>query len=192
MGPVDVVNTALGMMGDDFIISLTPPDDTDRARLAKVLYEPLLKVAMHEAPFNFTLKRVTLSPDSDAPPWGYKYQFQIPTDSLRVWRMKDKSIEFKVEGDKILCDETPVYIIYIRYIEDPNKWDPHFTEAFCYKLASRMSPLLGSDSKSEKFDKWYKDAIKDAILDDFKEGYPEKFSSDVLTDVRVGGTGRIG
>ncbi len=187
MNDVDVVNMALGMMGDDFITALDPPDDSDRARLAKTLYEPLLKVCMGETPWNFALKRVALSADAAAPVWGYTYQYTLPTDCLRVRRLDDKSVEFKVLQGKIHTHQAgPLNIEYIAYIEDPTAWDAHFTESFAYKLAARMATLMGSTEKGKHFDELYREALRDAIADDTKEGWPEDFQSHVLTDVRIG------
>ena len=85
---VAVCNRALSKIGDELII-LSLDDNTKPARYCKALYADTRDFVLRSYPWRFALKRYVLAPLRDKPLFGYEYQFPIPSDCLRVWKMEE-------------------------------------------------------------------------------------------------------
>ena len=97
----------------------------------------------------FALKRVALAKDGVAPAFGYKNQYSLPPDFLRL-EFVERPLGFHdaylLEGNKILTDlPAPLKIIYISRQVELVKWPPFFVEAFACKLAYEMCERLKQD-----------------------------------------------
>ncbi len=139
---VSICNSALAKIGADQISSIT--QDTKSATICNRLFNYIRDEVLRAHPWNFALKRTTLTPDSDTPDSEYDYQYQLPSDSLRVLETpEDDSLDWVVEGRKILTNEPEELAIkYIYRHEDPSEWDSMFAEAFAWRLAADLSYAL--------------------------------------------------
>ena len=71
----------------------------------------------------------------------------MPTDPfcLRVLSLDDPDIIFRVEGRKILTDESTIKLKYVGRITDPNAYDTLLIETIAAALAADLAyPLVGS------------------------------------------------
>ncbi|MCP6417776.1 hypothetical protein NL482_26825, partial [Klebsiella pneumoniae] len=59
-------------------------ENTDHARLCSNLYPTVRNKLLRAHPWNCVVKRVVLSPVSTAPVFGFRFQFALPGDLLRV------------------------------------------------------------------------------------------------------------
>jgi hypothetical protein len=75
---VDICNGALNQLGATTILSLTEDSKSH--------------------PWNCLQKRVELAADTDKPAWGFKNQYTLPADCLRLLRILDYDLDHKVEG----------------------------------------------------------------------------------------------
>ena len=93
---VSICANALRRLGDDPITSLT--DDTERARLCNAFYTDARDAVLRSHPWNFAITRTSLAKLSDAPAYGFNYQYSLPTDPycLRVLEMEYSDYIFKV------------------------------------------------------------------------------------------------
>ena len=166
---VGICNLALMKVGDESIMSLQ--EDSKAARACKLIYEPTRDRLLAAHPWNFALKRTSLARLSEKPPFEYEYQFQLPTDCLRVWKLYDSTSDYVVEGGKLLIDDTQVKIKYIARITDPNLFSPAFVSALATALAVELSVRL-TDSKVLKQTLMLelKEMINQAYLIDAIEG----------------------
>src|SRR5690606_7797987 len=108
---VSICNMALGELGINAITSLDQA--TADARLCNRFYEQTRDEVLRAHPWNFAIKRVNLSAISTAPVFGWLYQYQLPSDYLRLiqlngWEEDEQADRWEIEADKLLTDETTV------------------------------------------------------------------------------------
>lgn len=181
---VGICNSALVKIGGELISTLS--DDTKRARLCNEQYEKKRDEVLYSHPWNFALTRTTLSPDVAEPEYEYAYQYSMPSDCLRVYRMEDDSIEFKVEGRKILCDESSLSFLYIAKIVDVTKFTPLFCEALSYALAEDLAfSLRNSVPLAKSMAEMREQVMRRARSLDAQEGTPERITADEWLNARL-------
>jgi hypothetical protein len=112
---VSICSNALLMLGDKAISSLNPPDNTDAAGMVANIYPQIRDKVLRAHPWNCAVKRVILAPDATAPAFDYDYQFQLPSDWLRTLQVgqRDDTVDYRMEGRKILCNESVFYLKYV-------------------------------------------------------------------------------
>ena len=173
-GVVDIVNQALSALGEARITSLSDPGDA--AGLARSLYESVRDAEISRYSWNFARDRVMLPLSNDTPAFGWTYQYQLPSDCLRVleagpWPavlMDDyiaaENRAWLVEGRNLLTNQgPPLNLVFLRRVEDPTFYPPAFVEVLAAKLAVRMCERRGgSNSKRELAWKEYDLALKQA------------------------------
>lgn len=148
-------------MGADLISALT--DNTRAAVVCNALYAYLRDEVLGESPWRFALKRLTLNPNSTVPVFDYTYQYDIPSDCLRLLRTDDDSIVWIQEGNQILSNEPTLNMQYIYRNEDESSWDARFCEAFAWRIAMELSlAITGSIPMKQECEKSYKDALAQA------------------------------
>jgi hypothetical protein len=146
---VGIVNSALIKIGADTITSLT--DDSAEARAANAQYEKLRDEVLRAHPWNFAIARQSLARLAEAPPFGFTWQYQLPSDGLRVLFMNDGRAAFEIEGRRLLTDEGEAHVLYVRRVTDPNEFDAMFREALAYRIAADLAyPLANSTTLAAK------------------------------------------
>ena len=173
---VSIVNRALQLLGADTISALT--DDTNRARTMSLAYQPVRDAELERRKWRFAIKRTTLPALTDAPAFGFAYQYQLPTDYLRLIPGGDlisgadlsdyrtgSSALYVVEGNAILTDlPAPLSIRYIARIEDVALFSPSFCESLSARLADDCCErITQSDSKRQLAMQAYTRAIREAV-----------------------------
>lgn len=153
---VDIVNLALGHLGDDGQVqSISPPDGSPQAYHSAKFYPIARDAALDEQNWGFATVRDTLNKLNVTPASGWKYAYAIPSDclspvSIFISTATDDSNpqQFEVET---LPDLTPVIysnvdsaiLKYIRRVTDTTKFSPIFVDALAWLLASFLAgPLL--------------------------------------------------
>ncbi len=173
---VEIANRALTKLGAARIISLD--DDVKQARSVKSMFELVRDAEMRAHIWSFTVKRKSLAALSSTPDWGFDYEYQVPSDYLRILQVNDiypgpslddyrnaSTAEYVIENRKILANfAAPLKIRYIARIEDTSLWDATFIEAFASRLAMEMcEDLTQSSTKKADAQNDYKRALTDAI-----------------------------
>ncbi len=132
---VDICNSALNQIGASNIISLT--EDSKAARICNQRYNFVRDSVFRSHPWNCLTTRATIAPDTATPAFEFSKQFTLPTNPfcLRVLQLSDTDILYKIEGRKLLCDESSIEMIYIGRVEDGNQYD--------------LCPLYPSDAADE-------------------------------------------
>ena len=143
----EIASLALNLIGSKPILSLDPPDDEERARVAAQWFVPSRDATLRASDWNFAKKRVSLAADATAPVFGKLRAFTLPNDCLRPLlcngQQREDDYAWEVEGRKIHTDLTsPLEVLYIKKAEDPEEWDPLFVQAFTHYLASKMAKRL--------------------------------------------------
>jgi len=181
---VDVANRALDKLGHGAITSLT--DGTKAASLVERTWPIVRNHVLRSHPWNFAVKRASLSPLTETPAWGFSYQHQLPDGLLRLLEVLDLSMdEYQIEGNKLLCDESVVYIRYIDTITDPNEFDALFTNYLATALAFELcETLTQSNTKKNLLVEELKEVMLEAKRTDAVENPPVSFEEDSWVEAR--------
>lgn len=160
---VEIANRALTKLGAARIISFG--DDNKQSRAISSMYDHVYQSELRQRVWSFSKKRASLAALSSTPEWGYKYEYQLPTDCLRLLQVEElysgvglddyvntDTAEFSIEGRKILTDlGAPLKILYCANIEDTTQWDATFVEAIASRLAYELAEDL-TQSNQKKAD----------------------------------------
>lgn len=157
---VDICNSALFKVGADSISSLD--EDSERARICKTRYAMCRDELLGSHPWNFALARVELAQTINTPEFDYTYEYQLPSDLIRVIKTdtldippsSDKRVtttfgfdlpDWRIEGDKLLTNEGEIKIVYIKRETDVSKFSPMFAETLALRLAADFAYKLTND-----------------------------------------------
>jgi hypothetical protein len=184
---IDIVNRAIGLLGGEFISSLT--EDTKSARFANQLFDDTRDAVFRSHPWNSCIKRDSFSLLSSTPAYYFSYQFQLPSDFLRIVRPEDDTIEYKIEGDKILTETDTFKATYIYRNTDVGTYDPLLVDVLAHKLAAVLTmPLLQDIKTLNAMNQLYELKLREARSADAQEGTPEGLDADYWLESRNSGT----
>ena len=173
MTKTEIANIALAKFREGRITNIESTTDPV-AVVMNDQYDHALELVLEEHRWNFAGKRVALTRLSDAPPFGWKYQYQLPSDIVRLKDVNGEDVEassrmFAIEGSALLTNDESVTITYIAKITDTNLFSPSFVEALCFKLASMTCARLTGDTElAIMLDKQYNYALSKASHNDTK------------------------
>jgi|TARA_R100000149_G_scaffold16046_3_gene5973 hypothetical protein len=170
---VDICNSALNMLGGNTIISLT--ETSKNARLCNQRYELVRDAVFREHPWNCLQKRVELAQDTVAPSFEFSSAYTLPADCLRVLRSENSNFSnnerFRIEGRKLLTDESSIKILYVAAITDTTQYDASLIETLSARLAAELAyPITQSSSLMDRMFSLYQQKLKDARFADATEG----------------------
>ncbi len=193
---VDICNESLDLLGAATITSLT--QNSKEARLCNRNFEPVRDAVFRAHPWNVAITRASLPQDSATPPFGFTYQYTLPTNPfcLRVLSFWDSSINnevaaydsntmYKIEGRKILSNESTCSIIYLGRVEDTELYDSLLTSALAHRLAAKIAyAITGSSTIAQSMQGLYELRLREAKSVDAMEGYPEQPLADTYINIR--------
>jgi len=196
---VDISNIALAYLGANQITSLD--DDSNDAALCKLMYAGLRDTVLADREWTFAVARVQLPALAAAPDWGYTYQFQLPPDVLRVLNLSDDKtqpvppydLKWRREGSAVACNSATIYVRYLKRIEDPNKFSPHFVQALAARMAADLAwPITNSKETVEKMTQLYALKLQDAMAVDGMQGSSDVLRAKQLHSARYSGSSSVG
>jgi len=173
---VEIANRALTKLGAARIISFG--DDNKQSRAVQSMFDIVRDAELRAHVWSFAVRRKSLPALTTAPDWGFEYQYELPSDCLRILQVNDiyqgpdlsnyrnsSTAEYQLEGNKILAEYAPpLKIRYVSRIEDTTEWDSAFVEAFACRLAMEMAEdLTQSNTKRELAQGEYEQALVMAI-----------------------------
>jgi hypothetical protein len=188
---VDIVNTALALLGLEAVAAIT--DDNPRARAMQRAYGDGLAAELRAHRWSFAMTRTIVAADATAPAYGYAYAYTLPVDCVRLDYIGDTFVGvsltdyrigneagYQVEGRKILSDHgAGLKIRYVRLTLEAASYDPLFVAAFAANLAIANCLLLTeSNAKLQGAKEVYKDAIASAVRVAAIEEAPEPIPDD--------------
>lgn len=195
---VEIANRALTKIGASRIISLN--DDNKQGREVNSMFAIVRDAELRAHNWRFSIKRTAVAALSTPPAFGYSYQYQAPTDCLKLLEVGDyypgadltdyvgsDTSPYAYENGVILTDyAAPLKLRYIARIEDPSLYDSLFVEAFACKLAMELcEPLTESSSKRELALREYQLAISAALRANAIEKPPLKLADDTFILARM-------
>jgi hypothetical protein len=184
MSEVSICNTALLRVGEGTILALT--EDSKPARACNLIYADTRDSVLREHPWNFAVKRVELALLADAPIFEFDFQHQLPADCIRVLKTDDDLIAHRVEGNRILSNNSVVKIEYISRITDTTQFDTLFTDALSDRIAADLAFNLSDNNALSQFMfQRSKDKVKQARSMDGQEGTPRSIEADTWLNTRL-------
>jgi len=185
---VQICNMALSRLGASTITSLT--DNTTEAKLCNTLFDDLADRVMVQGSWTTTIFRAALALTTNTPSFGFSYEFQLPVDPLclkvlDINEAKPGTLEYRIEGDKLLCDSSTIKIRYIGKLTDTEEYGPLLTEAIELLLASYLAfPITGDRMIAQSMREEYSIFLANNLAVDGQQGSKDKIISDGLIDVR--------
>lgn len=151
---VEICNLALSHLGTYSITTLN--DATQEGRKCKQHFATARDFCLRTFPWNFAEKRAALAVLSTETAVGYEYAYAYPADCLSARLIYAavpgvEPLDFYItslddlSGKKILCDEAEAVLIYTAKVESAAVFDPSFTVALSYHLASVLAVPLTKD-----------------------------------------------
>ena len=181
---VDICNSALNQIGASNIISLT--EDSKAARICNQRFAFIRDSVFRSHPWNCLTTRTSIAPDTTAPAFEFTKQFTLPTDPfcLRVLALSDTDILYKIEGRKLLCNESSIEMIYIGRVLDGNQYDLLLIEALAAAMAADLAyPLVGSSALGANMYQLYQNKLTEARFVDATED--NDINTSVISDSRT-------
>lgn len=157
---VDIVNMALGHLGDEAnVSSIAPSDGTAQADAAARVYAHIRDWLLERFPWKFALRRATLAERSDITMGSWDHVYAEPNNCLRIvnilpsgYLTDNAGVDYDTETDDtgqglILTDAQDATGRFIARITDPGKFTPGFTEAFSWFLAASLAgPIIKGET----------------------------------------------
>lgn len=187
---VSICSNALLMLGAQTINSFNDAANLDRAKLCANLYPTVRNKLLRSHPWNCAVKRLLLAPDASAPAFGYAYQFQLPTDCLRVLEVGSggAQIDYLIEGRQILADVPAIELRYVFLNADENSWDEALVHLATLAMAARIAyAVTQSASMEQTRTQEFQMALREAKAIDGQEDPPQTLGDERLLSARLGG-----
>ena len=184
---IDLYNIALNFLGAENVMD--PAQLTESALIMASLYPAVRDSVLRAHPWNCALERARLAANVEVPAWGFSVQYQLPSDPwcLRVFRLEDNTIPYKVEGRRLLCDEAgPLNILYIARLHDVGQFDALLLQAVAARLAFAAAyRITNNDDMTKRSWEWYEKLLSEARSIDGQEGTPEGYEADDFLNSRM-------
>jgi|TARA_R110000782_G_scaffold61369_4_gene126454 hypothetical protein len=164
--PVDICNQALAHLGDRRITRLDDDAQTTDAlvRYCSEFYDQARQETLAAQRWTFAKAASALSRRTDIATIGFNYSHQLPSDRIRLLHLvigselKDsegvvtsisygtqKVDKFKIVGQQVWSDQKYLAIEYIKDVNNPTEWSPHFRAAVARLLASYLAGPIADD-----------------------------------------------
>lgn len=156
---INIINSALTKLGSERLMSET--DNNAASRAVEAVYDGVLLALLRDYRWSFAIKRAKLAAMSDAPEFGYLFQYELPSDCLRVdmvnnqiygdWQnhgshhheYQPQTPGYQIEGRKILTDiEAPLLLRYGSNVDDPSLYDSSFADTMACALAAELAESI--------------------------------------------------
>ncbi|MEA3053558.1 MAG: hypothetical protein QOG72_2461 [Sphingomonadales bacterium] len=173
---VTIANLTLSLIGEDDQLR-DPDQDSHAARAVRAVWDEVRRDVLRDHPWNFAIARRDLSAVEDIVTYPWAAAFQLPEDCLRLLEVLDPPgcrDTFENEGGRILADTAgPLWVRYVRDVEETGLWDALFVSAFAARLAFQIADRITGDRgrKDDAF-RAYRAALAKAKGVDAKENPP--------------------
>lgn len=149
---VEICSNALQMLGASPISSFadgTTANGLDSAKLCGNLWPTTRNSILRSHTWKSAKTRVSLSPDTVIPAFGYSHRFVLPSKWLRnveINGVVSDQVDYEVEtasGDnpskRLLISQSTLNLIYIWENTDTESWDAMLVEAAELAMAAKMA-----------------------------------------------------
>lgn len=187
LSDVTIANSALSLIGDQRIVSLT--DDSEAAKAINANYDLIRDEVTAAHPWNCAIHRVEVASTTTTPVYGFTNTFNLPTDPwcLRILEIQNfDHDEWVVEGRTFLVDASSVNIRYVKRITDAMEMSPGLVQAISARLAHAVCfRLTGDEDLRGRIWQYYTQVRRDARSTDGLEGAPPLIESSTFATARL-------
>lgn len=182
---VAICNRALRLLKQANISSIASPT-TAAENICADTYDDSRLALLRLHPWNFAIKRTTVTANVTSPTFGWENAYDLPNDFVRLLTIGDDSIKelrdkFELENGQILgsdlttTTDSTINLRYIFDVTDPVKFDATFVRALVYLLALDMA-FAFSVSKTiyDRIEVGYEKAMAQAVAADGQERPPTR------------------
>jgi|SRR5215217_3713125 len=158
----NICNQALGRIGSPHIMDIEDANSKS-ARVCKETFEIAVREVARAGEFNCMKKRIELGRLTEAPAFGWPYQFQLPANFISMVELNGVFVSgvrgenWEIEGDKLMTRAESAKVQFIGYDENTQNWDPLFVNAIVVLLASKIALPVRQD-----------DALAQALLTEYE------------------------
>jgi hypothetical protein len=138
-GQLQIINVALSRIGANELTSLT--QGTTEQKLAVNMWDIARRSSLRDHTWNFAIQDVELNQISGYSGFEFQYAYQLPSDCVRLLQVYGNPI-YKVQGRKILTDQSIAKIKYVKDVVDSSEWDASFDDVMAQRLAADMAYAL--------------------------------------------------
>jgi len=187
----DIANLALVHLGAPTIMNLD--EDSKNARLLKRIFDLVLEQVLRDHPWNCAIRRATLAQLEAVPAFGYSYAYQKPADCLRVLGLVGDTggnvhpdLEYKLEGDQLLTDESAAQLKYVARVTESGNWDASLAGALAARLAAEAAYAVTGNAELKKAMMVEYDRAKSGAKGvDGQEDTPEVHQNNLWLEARI-------
>jgi hypothetical protein len=149
-----ICNQALARIGAKRINDFSDSSESSNEAIhCRTHYEQTRNALLRSHWWRFASDRATLSADTTDPDFEWTYQYDLPSDFLRMKSIyednntprKNSIYSYALEGNKLLTDESAIQIRYIKKVTDVTEFDPLFIEVLVLQLALKLVMPLSQD-----------------------------------------------
>lgn len=173
-GSIEIANIALAKIGASRITSFD--EDSPEAEVLNTLYSFVRDDEIAKYNWNFAKTRRRLPSENSTPAFGWRYQYLMPSDCLRVlevgqWPMPvmsnlivGETRPFVIEGGRIMSNRgNGLDVLYLRRVEDTSEYPAIFLEVFTSALAKEISFKINKSSNVQaQANQYYENALAKA------------------------------
>lgn len=182
---IDIVNRALGYLGAEPLVSLDQA--TPLAAKVKVVWPLVRDDVLRDHPWNSCKSRVRLGQLATEPVFGFRYQYQLPADFLRLVDMDPADGRYQVEGHWLLSNSPCLSIVYIRREENPQMYDAQLVAVLSVKLAAELAyGVTSSTSLAQSLEEMYQKKLREAKSVNARESDPAVIRASRWVSARLG------
>ncbi len=188
-----IANLCLTRLGADRITNIDT-EQTENASKIRAVFDFLRDEVLRSHPWNFAVQRVNFNKLTSTPIYGFLAEFQIPGNVLRILppgtgHDGNLASAYKIEGDKVLTNDSTFKAKCILRIEDTTKWDAAFVEIFATRLQAELAyAIVNSRTLAKDLFELYISKLRAAKAFDAMEDTPDQMTADQWIHSRSSGT----
>ena len=181
-----ICNLSLLEIGEEPISDI---EGTERnATRCKLIFDNVVDTVCVSKYWSKLKQRVELALLPDPPIYGFNFQFALPSDHLQILSINDRTpdrIQFQIEKNNLLVNESAVFIKYIQKQRNPEQWGELLETAVVYMMSARLGYIVTGDRnlQNDKYALYDKFSRSAATLDS-NQGSRRKIRATTLTGVR--------
>lgn len=201
----DICNLALDLLSAGTVTDIENPTNPTEEILNR-WYDHSRRKALREHPWNFAVRRITLSAGSTDPAFGYAKAFPMPANFLRVLYISTDlatdretilpTSAYQFEGNSVLItntygDSTSLNLVYVADITTVSQFDPMFIDLLAHDIAiSCAYKLTESNTNIDRLAQLARQRTLLAKAVDGQERPPERVERSKAINARRRGTTR--
>ena len=175
---LDICNLALSWIGGKKISDLA--EDSVEAQLVSTNYPLSRDAVMAARMWTFATKTATPSPSAGTPPVPWTYQYQLPSDCLRVFRVLDgqqNPTAWVRQGNYVLANVTGIVMTYVSQVIDTSLFSPGLVQALAARIAADLA-VTYTENRSLQADLWaiYEKKMEEAAAVDGSQGRSDRLN----------------